>query len=79
LQASNGPSWWKTEYFVSDRIADIRVSQLTPLAVNTSDVQFVNDIESLGLFGAAAGSDLLLLAPVAIFTLFPPFAPPAFL
>ena len=66
-------------YYVSDGLAGTHVGQLTSLAVNTSDVQLVNDIETLWLLGAAASSNLLLLAPVAIFTLFSPFAPPAFL
>lgn len=66
-------------YSVSNGIPDTHVGQLTSLTVNTSDVQLVNDIETLWLLGAAASPNLLLLAPVAIFTLFPPFAPPAFL
>lgn len=65
--------------FVSDGSGSVSASKLTSLAVNTSDIQFVNDIKSLWLLGAATSSDLLLLTSVAIFTLFPPFAPPAFL
>ena len=52
---------------------------LTSLTVDASHVQLVDNIKTLWLFGAAASSDLFLLTFVALITLFPPFAPLAFL
>lgn len=65
---------------VSNRVSHLKSGvKLTSLTVDTSDVQLVNNVQTLRPLRLAAISDLLLLAPVPLFTLLPPLTSPALL